>query len=687
MVSLMQPYMDVESSRSYIDELYSPSGQKCLEAIICLKNSVIGSNRQKGSVIAQGVVPRLLQLLSDSTGRVGDRVRLESAVTLGSLAKGTDQHVRALIELNVVPLLLQVLLASTNRCNEPDDDNQTPLVEACLRCLRTVFHHTAAPVHAIYQDPGLVPRLLALASKSVTNQVCVATILTAACKQTAEEQNALSRGGAVGALATQLDSPLSDVQLPALACLANMCYQNHTVSALVAAATTNSSQGRAVPVALGQLMGRERSALVQLEAARCVAYMHRAGALTSTDPRVVYRALPCLVRLCHRERPPRERVAAAETLAYLTEVDTDLQRLASISNHLISNLAELLKPHPSVLDATLSQDMRQAAFRAFASLGANDEDIRKRIIETENLMEQVVGGLQDPGGPRVRLAAVRCLHSLSRSVQQLRTTFQDHAVWRPLMQLLHGADRGLEGRGLEGEEDLLTVASSTLCNLLLEFSPSKEPILESGGVELLCSLTRRPDPALRLNGIWALMNVAFQAEQRVKSQILSCLGTDQIFRLLADPELAVLMKTLGLLRNLLSTKAHIDRIMAEHAAHVMQAVILVLEDPEHPADVKEQALCILANVADGDRARDHIMANEDVLKKLMDYMMHSNVKLQVAAIFCVCNLVWREEDGAAQRQARLRELGLYRILQQLRHTKDSQLFEKVKAAMSQFTDA
>lgn len=90
--------------------------------------------------------------------------------------------------------------------------------------------------------------------------------------------------------------------------------------------------------------------------------------------------------------------------------------------------------------------MRQAAFRAFASLGANDEDIRKRIIETENLMEQVVSGLQDPGGPRVRLAAVRCLHSLSRSVQQLRTTFQDHAVWRPLMQLLHGADKGLEGK-------------------------------------------------------------------------------------------------------------------------------------------------------------------------------------------------------------------------------------------------
>ena len=51
----------------------------------------------------------------------------------------------------------------------------------------------------------------------------------------------------------------------------------------------------------------------------------------------------------------------------------------------------------------------------------------------------------------------------------------------------------------------------------------------------------------------------------------------------------------------------------------MQAVILILEG-SHSAEVKEQALCILANIADGDSAKDYIMANEDVLKKLTDYM-------------------------------------------------------------------
>lgn len=67
--------------------------------------------------------------------------------------------------------------------------------------------------------------------------------------------------------------------------------------------------------------------------------------------------------------------------------------------------------------------------------------------------------------------------------------------------------------------------------------------------------------------------MAFQAEQKIKSQILNTLGTDQIFRLLSDPQVNVLMKTLGLLRNLLSTKPHIDHIMGLHGTQIMQVKI------------------------------------------------------------------------------------------------------------------
>nr|CAD7397305.1 unnamed protein product [Timema poppensis] len=655
MISAMHPFMDVESSRSYIDELYSPEPDKCMEAIVCLKNSVIGSNRQKGSVITQGVVPRLLQLLGDASFPV--QIKVEATITLGSLAKGTEDHVKSLVGLGVVPVLINGLVSE-----------EAKLVESSLCCLRTIFEYPCAPVDLIYRDDHLPLHLLNLVPHSVSNQVSVTTILKAACK-TAENQNLLCGQGAVQTLAALLCSPHYKVQMPCLLCIANMCYKNNKVSGEVA---SSSFGGKSVPDLLVCLMARDKPSEMQMAAAKCVTYMHRAGALSAEDPKILFKTLPCLVRLCKKDRPWEERVSAAETLAYLTEVDTELQRLASISNHLVPTLAEFLRyqpdtpPDPSQKQIKIAQDLMQAAFKAFASLGANDEDIRKKIIDTDNLMDHIVNGLQD-SSPEVCLSAVRCLHSLSRSVQQLRTTFQDHSVWRPLMQLLQGAS-----------DDILTVASSTLCNLLLEFSPSKEPILESGAVDLLCGLTRCKEPALRLNGIWALMNMAFQAEQKIKSQILNNLGTDQIFRLLSDPEVDVLMKTLGLLRNLLSTKPHIDHIMGLHGNQIMQAVVLILEG-NHGAEVKEQALCILANIGDGETAKEYIMANEDVLKKLTDYMVHSNVKLQVAAIFCISNLVWREEPGAGERQARLREMGVYKLLQQLIATQDTLLFDKYVA--------
>jgi hypothetical protein len=53
-------------------------------------------------------------------------------------------------------------------------------------------------------------------------------------------------------------------------------------------------------------------------------------------------------------------------------------------------------------------------------------------------------------------------------------------------------------------------------------------ILGAGAVDLLCQLTHKFDPSLRLNGVWGLMNMSFNAEQKIKSQIMTTLGTDQV---------------------------------------------------------------------------------------------------------------------------------------------------------------
>ncbi|XP_034741767.1 armadillo repeat-containing protein 8 isoform X2 [Etheostoma cragini] len=652
------------TSRHYVDRLFDPEPQKVLQGVIDMKNAVIGNNKQKANLIVLGAVPRLLYLLQQSSSSL--ELRIECAVVLGSLAMGTENNIKSLVDCHIIPALLQGLL-----CPE------LIFIEACLRCLRTVFISPVTPVQLLYTDPTVIPHLMFLLSRSQRTQEYITQIFSHCCK-TPEHQTVLFNHSAIQNIAPLLISPSYKVRMQALKCFSVLAYENSQVSMTLVNVLVD---GELLSQVFVRMMQRDQPIEMQLTAAKCLTYMCRAGAIRTDDSCIVLKTLPCLVRMCSKEHLLEERVEGAETLAYLMEPDVELQRIASTTDHLVAMLADYFKYPSSVsaitdikrLDHDLkhAHELRQAAFKLYASLGSNDEDIRKKITETENMMDRIVSGLSE-SSIKVRLAAVRCLHSLSRSVQQLRTSFHDHAVWKPLMKMLQNAP-----------DEVLVMASSTLCNLLLEFSPSKEPILESGVIELLCSLTQSDSPALRVNGIWALMNMAFQADQKVKVEIVRSLGTEQLFRLLSDPDSNVLMKTLGLLRNLLSTRPHIDQIMSSHGKQIMQAVTLILE-AEHSIEVKEQTLCILANIADGNTAKELIMTNDDMLQKIKYYMGHSNVKLQLAATFCISNLIWNEEEGSQERQDKLREMGFVDILHKLTQATDPNLCDRAKTAMQQY---
>lgn len=124
--------------------------------------------------------------------------------------------------------------------------------------------------------------------------------------------------------------------------------------------------------------------------------------------------------------------------------------------------------------------------------------------------------------------------------------------------------------------------------------------------------------------------------------------------------------------------------MKTYGKSLIQAVNIIL-DGEHCADIKEQALCILANIADGDTAKEFLITNEELLKRLKSYMSNGNIKLQVASVYCISNLIWRDEEGSLERQNRLKELGFKGILKQLLGTQDTTLFDRVKTALEQFS--
>ena len=55
--------------------------------------------------------------------------------------------------------------------------------------------------------------------------------------------------------------------------------------------------------------------------------MRRCGALVDDEGVILYRVLPCLVRMCKREESLENRILAAETLAYLIEVKSDKEHM------------------------------------------------------------------------------------------------------------------------------------------------------------------------------------------------------------------------------------------------------------------------------------------------------------------------------------------------------------------------
>lgn len=280
--------------------------------MVYLKNAVIGSNKQKSSVISQGFLPRLVSLMKDDS--LDLNLRKDSAIVIASLAQGSSEQVQALISAGLITDLLQAIAV-------PNVDPR--LVEILLKGLRYICQHSSVPSTQLHRNSVLV-HLIELASpeSSLECQSSVANILQSNC-HSYMEQMALFRAGAVPLLARLITSPHLSIKRPALKCLAGLCFTNRPISDNVCIA---SYDDETVPEILTSLTSRARPVEIQLTAARCLTYLHRSGSLEAGDHRIEFKALPCLVRLCTPEFEEDIRATAAETLAYLAEVNIDLKR-------------------------------------------------------------------------------------------------------------------------------------------------------------------------------------------------------------------------------------------------------------------------------------------------------------------------------------------------------------------------
>ncbi|KAM7355448.1 armadillo repeat-containing protein 8-like isoform 2-T2 [Cochliomyia hominivorax] len=372
------------------------------EALVVIKDSVIGSNKQKLCLISYEILPILIKICSNDDDITN---KIEALIVISSISKGTMDNVRILLQKYDILSLLKRELCKTN--------SNKYISELCLNTLCSIFRHFPSTISNFFDDSYTLSSFLSLiySENSINVLIYVTTVLSLLC-QTKKDQDDLLKASTIPILARLICNENVYLQVPVLRCLCQMAFENRSVSDIIC---VTSFQGRSLLDTLKSYISRSFAPEIQLCASRCVAYIYRSGTLLSSDFRILNRTLPCLIYLCSENFNLSIRGSAAETLSYLIEIDADLQKTAAISNHLLVSLLQLIK--------TKDAELKQATLKCLAALGANNEVIRKQIVDTHNVVNEILENLNS-WDPQVRIASVRCLHSLSRSVQQLRTTFQ-----------------------------------------------------------------------------------------------------------------------------------------------------------------------------------------------------------------------------------------------------------------------
>lgn len=184
----------------------------------------------------------------------------------------------------------------------------------------------------------------------------------------------------------------------------------------------------------------------------------------------------------------------------------------------------------SNLEVTHKMKVKEGGLKCLASLALFKDEYRKAIIETGVVpvlvssmkpLEPIPTPVPQPNTagqgnpPAVLTAACGAIRALSRSVSILRTSLIDAGIALPLFALLRHDD--IEVR---------IASTAAVCNLVLDFSPMRRPILEAGVLDVLCSHAKSENAALRLNALWALKHLVLEAETEVKRKCFEGLGVD-----------------------------------------------------------------------------------------------------------------------------------------------------------------
>ncbi|ORY06467.1 ARM repeat-containing protein [Basidiobolus meristosporus CBS 931.73] len=656
-----------------------------------IKNSIIGNRTKKDLYINLNILPRLVDIIVKNDSTTDPQSKIQAVVILGSLAYGNEENVCKLIDAGVIPPLLDCLALR----------NDPKLIEAAARALKAIFNSPRAPKQHIFETGHIVElvnllRGFSQASKDApfnrpyaTHVPELAATIIARCCENIEQQLQIVSAGALPLLVDLMTCGHAKVchsfmllpQKHTHTLIFHWQIQEAALDALQALCLENPEIGRSVVEIRAGNEDQPVNAMLKLMIHHhSLINLSRSNVIPDYQSDIVLIVLPTVVKL----------------ITYLVSESEELQKAACDADAIIK-LTSLICQSDEELSNPEAQAhcdrIKESALLAIAAISSLKEECRAQVIEAKALPHIVAAMSHKNVG--VRAAACQCTRSLSRSVKNLRTSLVDAGIAIPLFNLLSDESTSVQ-----------TTASATLCNIVLGFSPMKTTVLEHGGIERLVHLVSSMDSNLRLNAVWALKNLLFQAEPEIKQTVMKHLTYPKLQMLLNDSESGIQEQALNLLRNL----------ACDHETSINQVfegigesnLISLFEEKlrSDNEDIILQTLYTIVNVATGNERHKMAIVNSDtILHFISEYMVisilewiayipsklssiqtHSKASIRVATIWCIINLTWTEErhGGYTERIRKLQNLGFESMLSALIDDIDLDVRDRVKTALGHF---
>ncbi|KAK3840142.1 MAG: armadillo-type protein [Linnemannia elongata] len=643
-----------------------------IKSLRFIKNNIIGNKTKKDLYIQLGIVSRLQDIISTKDDKES-QLKIQAVIVLGSFAFGNESNILALTNSGVVEPLLN--------CLNPSGDPK--LIEAAARTLNAIYASPKVSRQQLFMGNHLhvlVQLLDTFSSKHRPGQEAiqvhtaelVASIL-ARCCETLEQQMQIADSGAIPLLMRLLASGISKSQEAALGALAALVKDNPELAQVIAQMRLEKGE-RPAPFILRLV--RDKSPTMRLAAATCLTYLNRAGVIPEHNNDIMLTVLPILVKMLQLTGAVQE--TAPQVLAHLIWESENMQK-AVCDMEAIPKLASIISQmdeEDNVYGIVGQKDkLKENSLLALAAISQLKEDCRKQVIEAK-VLSHIVSAMSHPS-VGVRAAACQCTRSLSRSVKNLRTSLVDAGIENPLFQLLSDEDLGV-----------LRSATATLCNIVLDVSPMKKTIMERGIVSKFVRMISYGDNVVRLNTVWAIKNLVFEAESDVKENVMRQFGYNNLVLLLNDSEPPVQEQALNLVRNLAHKREHdIEQVFKGLGNGQLLSIIeekLSWDDPR----LLEHALYVLVNIATGSEYhKQSILKRQGILRSVLRSMNHESAAIRVASIWVIINLTWPDDKvshSVHECVTLLRSMGVEDRLLALNADHDLDVRDRVKTALQHF---